>query len=104
MRSPGSQPPIRPQISTMPRPKTEAAAYLSIYKLVSEKKRLEQELQGLDQRRDRICQRLDVLNNQVATLKDSLQDFQADAVVKQGAIAQPQKPQPDGFSTLFLEY
>ncbi len=69
MRPPLSQTPIRPKVSTMPRAKTEAAAYLDIYKLVTERKRLEQELESLNQRRDRILKRLEVLNQQAEALE-----------------------------------
>lgn len=62
---------IRPKISTMPRQKTEAAAYLNIYKLTVEKKRLQQELETLEQRRERIQRRLALLDTQITDLESS---------------------------------
>ncbi|MCY7276637.1 MAG: hypothetical protein LH702_23605 [Phormidesmis sp. CAN_BIN44] len=59
----------RPKISSMPRPKTEAAAYLNLYKLSVEKKRLQYELDTIEQRRERIQKRLVFLENQVAELQ-----------------------------------
>jgi len=60
---------IRPKFSSMPRQQTEAAAFLDSYKLTVEKKRLQQELDSLNQRRDQILQRLSVIDRQVETLE-----------------------------------
>ena len=67
-----SRPPrrIQPKVSTMPRQQSESAHYLSIYKLTIEKKRLRQELESLDKRRDRIQTRLVDLEREVAALDD----------------------------------
>lgn len=56
---------FRPKISSMPRQKTEAAAYLDLYKLAVEKKRLQVELETIEQRRLLIQKRLTVLNSQM---------------------------------------
>lgn len=104
MRPPLSQTPIRSKISTMPRPKTEAAAYLNIYKLVTERKRLEQELEGLEQRRDRILKRLDDLTVQVAALEANAHGLRENPPPP-AQPALPSRTSPaDGFNTLFLEY
>ena len=50
MRPFRSQPPTLPKISTMPRQKTEATLYRSLYQLAVEKKRLQEELESLGQR------------------------------------------------------
>ena len=76
MRSPLSQNLNPPKISMMPRPKAEAAASLDVYKLITEKTRLESELETLEQRRDRIVQRLEILDTQVETLENSAQQLQ----------------------------
>lgn len=101
MRPQPSQSPIRPKISTMPRPKTEAAAYLDIYKLVTEKKRLEQELELLEQRRDRILKRLDVLHTQVETLETTAHQLRDDSPVNS---APDLETHSTAFKTLYLEY
>ncbi len=49
--------------STLPRPKTEAATYLNLYKLTIEKKRLEHELESIEVRRHRIQKRLTFLGS-----------------------------------------
>ena len=69
---------IQPKISTMPRQRSEAAHYLDIYKLTIEKKRLRQELVAIEQRRHRIQERLDLLEEQVTTLEQGAQDLRAE--------------------------
>jgi hypothetical protein len=111
--------PIRPKISTMPRPKTEAAAYLDIYKLVNEKKRLQQELSLLDEKRDRLQQRLAIIEAEVVQLEHNahhLRDQNGSSGSANTGIpfptSAPSAPQlpitppspPDSFDTLFLEY
>lgn len=103
MRPHPSQSPIRPKISTMQRPKTEAAAYLDIYKLVTEKKRLEQELERLEQRRDLILKRLDVLNSQVDNLETTAQEIRHN-VSPTGLNPSYQEADSKSFNTLYLEY
>jgi chromosome segregation ATPase len=73
-----SQGPIRPKISTMPRQKSEPTAYLDTYKLVVEKKRLQEELQKLDQRRIQVQQRLEQLNQQITGLEEDIQQMRRD--------------------------
>lgn len=104
MRPHLSQPPIRQKVSTLPRQKTEASAYLDIYKLVSEKKRLQQELEQVEQRRDRILKRLEALESQVLGLEQIAQQLR----LNPGSLSPPITPtkpgQPDTFNTFFLEY
>jgi hypothetical protein len=69
--------PIRPKISTMPRQQTEAAAFLDIYKLTVEKKRLEQELESLEQRRALVVQRLQVLESAIVQSEGKVQQMRA---------------------------
>ena len=57
-----------PKISTMPRPATEAAQYLDMYKLTVEKTRLEQELEYIDSRRQQLCDRLAEITQETAKL------------------------------------
>jgi len=98
---------IRPKISTMPRQRSEAAAFLNIYKLVVEKKRLEQELESLDERRKQICDRIAVLNQHVDKLETSVDQMRATETSPQKSSAPniaPDQEQSDGFNTLFLDY
>jgi hypothetical protein len=107
---------IPPKISTMPRQQTEAAAYLDIYKLVIEKKRLQQELGGMDERRQQICDRLALLEQHITALEQAahqVRDAEAkparlpDAVAKPLSSPKPTKPFTNPsptFDTLFLDY
>lgn len=109
MRPHLSKPSIRPKVSTMPRQKTEAAAYLDIYKLVNERKRLEQELTGLEQRRDRILQRLALIDQQTQVLEASAHTLRETGheVAPSHAVpsvAQPSSAAAESYNLLYLEY
>lgn len=107
---------IHPKISTMPRQQSEAAAFLDIYKLVIEKKRLQQELESMDQRRQQILTRLTVLDSQVADLEHTAHQLRdaaptPDAPLSQAPIAPTfkrsqsvQTSTGDLIDALFLEY
>ncbi len=109
-----SQPgPIRPRISTMPRAKTEAAAYLDIYKLVNEKTRLQQELLAMDGKREYLVQRLAAIEREVLKLEGSAHDLRdgtmlpatgpsPTAIFTAAKVSAP--TQSGSFDTLFLEY
>lgn len=94
---------IRPKISTMPRQKTEATVYLSIYKLSVEKKRLEDELEHIEARKSQIEQRLATIYQDIDTLKASVPEVQSSG---DRPVLSPQHPAQhhQGFETLFLEY
>lgn len=104
MRPHPSQSPIRPRVSTLPRSQTEASTYLDIYKLVSEKKRLQQELEQVEQRRDRILKRLETLESQVLGLEQTAQQLRLEPGSQIPTIATTKASQPDTFNTFFLEY
>lgn len=95
---------IRPKVSTMPRQKTEAAAYLDIYKLVNEKTRLQKELEALEQRRGLIQQRLTTIEAQVEQLEHSAHDLRDALPPVPRPMSQPQPTETGDFNTLFLEY
>jgi phage shock protein A len=104
---------IRPKISTMPRQASEAAAFLDVYKLVIEKKRLQQELESIEQRRQQIVDRLSLLETQVAALEETAHQLRA-GDVKPSHSRKSLKPEPkrsvdisssvDSLETFFLEY
>ncbi len=66
---------IRPKVSTMPRQQSEAAAMLDLYKLVVEKKRLQQELQNLETRRQQIGDRLNLLDQKIDSTETTIQQM-----------------------------
>jgi hypothetical protein len=104
MRPYASQTENRPRISTMPRQNTEAAAYLNLYKLSVEKKRLQYELETIDQRRQRIQKRLAFLDSQVTELEKSPEKLGTDTPKVMCPIARKAAPDTASFNTLYLEY
>jgi len=104
MRPYASQTGSRPQISTMPRQKTEAAAYLNLYKLSVEKNRLQYELETIEQRRQHIQKRLSFLDSQVAELEKSTEKLGTEAPRVTRPIVKQAAPDAASFNTLFLEY
>ncbi len=102
---------IRPKISSMPRQKSEAAAYLDIYKLVVEKKRLQQELDSIEQRRGQIHNRLAVLESQIQALENKAHELReapsdraSEGMPQHRATYSSQSEQAGQFKTITLEY
>ena len=93
---------ILPKISTMPRQKTEAAAYLEIYKRVNERTRLQKELASLGERHDRIEKRLEVLNSEVTRLESTTHQLRD--LTSENMTAQPQAANAEDFNTFLFEY
>jgi hypothetical protein len=108
-----------PKISTMPRPATEAAQYLDLYKLTVEKTRLEQELEYIDGRRQQLCDRLAEINQETAKLDATATNLRQPT--QSPAAARPQsanfapsatiylpernsRQAPDDYNTLMLDY
>ncbi|OKH49874.1 hypothetical protein NIES30_03940 [Phormidium tenue NIES-30] len=107
-----------PKISTMPRPATEAAQYLDMYKLTVEKTRLEQELEYIDGRRQQLCDRLAEIEQATAGLDAKAATLRQPT---QSAVAKPQglnfapsanvylpernsRQAPEDYNTLMLDY
>lgn len=90
----------------MPRQKSEPAAFLNIYKLEIEKKRLQEELQNIEERRGQIIQRLLLINQQVAGLEGSVQSMRHETPpdVSGGMTAHTYHPTNQTFDMLFLDY
>ncbi|MCS6793676.1 MAG: hypothetical protein NZ660_13745 [Oscillatoriaceae bacterium SKYG93] len=95
---------IRPKFSTMPRQKTEASAYLDLYKLALEKKRLQQDLQNIEKRRQQILKRLALLEVQIAEQERDAQQLREAPPVVTNLPIQPISSQSANFNTIFLEY
>lgn len=106
---------IQPKVSTLPRQKTEAAQYLDMYKLTIEKKRLQQELAALEQRRVRLEARLAKIDHQVETLETGAHQLRDANPSRQRAMGHfeptsniypptPQTRSEDEFGTVLLEY
>ncbi|WP_017299496.1 hypothetical protein [Nodosilinea nodulosa] len=82
---------IFPKVSTMPRPATEAAQYLDMYKLTVEKTRLQQELEYIDGRRQQLCDRL-------AEIEQETQALDAKAVNLRPPSHPTAAPKPQGMN------
>lgn len=95
---------ILPKISTMPRQKNEAAAYLELYKLEVEKKRLQQELQKMEVRRQQIHQRLAELDTQIVSLEQSVPQLRENSA--SGVVETVTKPvsKSENLDSFLLEY
>jgi chromosome segregation ATPase len=96
----------RPKVSTMPRSENAASAYLNLYKVETEKKRLSQELEALEERRDRILSRIETLNEQVSQLEGGAQGKHEPnkQIATRKTPPHSQTVQSNSFDTLFLEY
>lgn len=95
---------IRPKFSTMPRQKTEASTYLDLYKLALEKKRLQQDLQNIEKRRQQILKRLAILEIQIAEQEKDAQQLRDTPSVVTNSSLQHISSQSDNINTMFLEY
>jgi hypothetical protein len=112
---------IYPKVSTLPRQRTEAAHYLDLYKLTVEKKRIQRELESLNQRRQQLCDRLAEIEQQTTHLDQQAQHLRQ---AKPGSPAPRTTPRnshyaptsavylpdrspnttPDDYSTVVLDY
>jgi hypothetical protein len=97
----------------MPRSQSEAAAVLNLYKLTIEKKRLHQELQNLEIRRQQIGDRLIRLNQQVAQMESAIETLRNDenqgatsllSGIETSVTTVSATSSSDSFSTFTLEY
>lgn len=106
---------IRPKFSSMPRQQSEAAAFLDSYKLTVEKKRLQQELSSINQRRDQILQRLAAIDRTVDQLDDHAKKCRTHYAQGDRPISSPTahsghsantptNGQPSEIKTLFVDY
>ena len=62
----------RAKISTMPRTKTDASSQLDLYKMVTEKQRIQRELLNLKERTNILQRRLDILDAQIESTEQSI--------------------------------
>ncbi len=66
---------IRAKISTMPRNKSESSSQLEIYKMVTEKQRVQKDLISTKERMVILQQRLDVLNKQIEESEKAINEL-----------------------------
>lgn len=73
MQNPRAPRITRPKFSTMPRTKTEASEQLELYKMVTKRQRIQQELNLMEQRIQVLKKQLNVLDNQIEDTEQSIQ-------------------------------
>lgn len=101
---------IYPKVSTLPRPRSEAAQYLDMYKLAVEKKRLEQELTYLEQRRARVQTRLAKISDQVDSMEAGARQCHYSTLASSEPTSNIYPPgidddtAPEDFGLVMLEY
>lgn len=93
-----------PKFSTMPRQKSELTAGVDIYKLLVEKKRLQQELEMMEQRRQQINLRLAAIENQLVSQTNSIQQHQENPPASPNLPVPAPSPQPANLQSFVLEY
>ena len=96
-----TRPNLRPKISSLPSQQSELANSLNLYKLAIEKKRIQQELYSVEQRRQQLLQRLSVLESQMSQLIGSVQQQQQ---ASQPTNPHSQNSPSDNFDAFLLEY
>jgi hypothetical protein len=88
MRKIGNQGITRHNFSTMPRNKSEASNQLELYKLITEKQRIQQELAFIEQQTGVLKQRLSILKTQINSTENNIHQLrQIESVVP--PVAQP---------------
>ncbi|MEH1869799.1 MAG: gas vesicle protein [Nostoc sp.] len=90
MRKVRNQGIIRPKISTMPRNQSEASNQLELYKLITEKQRIKQELAFIEQRTVLLKQRLSTLQVQIDTTEKNIKHLRSsESEVQVPPVARP---------------
>lgn len=106
---------IRPNISTMPRSKTEASEQLELYKKVTKRQRIQQELQLIEQRTQELQHQLAVINKEIVQSEETIQRLRqstptsqqhSTTPLSQTRSAEPVKSQnhSNQYQTFHLEY
>ena len=66
---------IRPQISSMPRDRSEAAEQLELYRLVAKRQRIQSEIKLIEQRTQLLKQQLEGLNGKIEETESKIQEL-----------------------------
>lgn len=75
MQNHNSRKVFHPKLSTMPRNKSEAAEQLKLYKLVTERLHIQQELQFIEQRVKLLQERMVSLDQEIETTEKGIQEL-----------------------------
>lgn len=98
--------PIRPKISTMPRVKTEASMQLELYKLATEKQRIQNELKLLELRQQQLQERIGVVSQQIVEVEKETLELRRSSTTTRVQSKRPPKPTrvEKNVDTFYLEY
>lgn len=95
---------IIPKISTMPRPKTEASMQLELYKLATEKQRIQQELRFLEQRKQQLQERLILVNKEVLETEKKTMELRRGVADAPQIVTAKSIADSKNLDTFYLEY
>ncbi len=96
---------IPPTISTIPRNKSEASEQLELYKMVTKRQRIQQELQFMEQRLQVLRQQLGILDHQIENTEKTIQNLRQSTPSSPTSTTAPNKVvKSSNFPTFHLEY
>jgi predicted nucleic acid-binding Zn-ribbon protein len=96
---------IRAKVSTMPRNQSDASSQLELYKMVTEKQRIQRELYGIKDRMFVLQQRLDVLNNQIEETEKNIHKLrQPHSITVKNIVQTNKSTEPHTYHTFEIEY
>lgn len=96
---------IRPKISTMPRPKSDASSQLDLYKMITEKQRIQRDMYCIKERMIVLQQRLDVLNEQIETTEKTINRLrQPNSNIEQNIMPSHTYVESSNYQTFEIEY
>ena len=105
--------PIRSKISTMPRKQSEADHQLELYKLITEKQRIQEKLEVMEQQIQRLKSRLAFVTEQIETTEQSIQNLRTATANPPSVAKKPDSPKTvahssnnnsSNFQAFYLEY
>lgn len=105
--------PIRSKISTMPRKQSEADHQLELYKLITEKQRIQEKLEMMERQIQQLKNRLTFVTEQIETTEQSIQSLRTANPPSLSLAKKPDSPKTvthssnnnsSNFQAFYLEY
>ena len=104
--------PIRSKISTMPRKQSEADHQLELYKLITEKQRIQEKLEMMERQIQQLKSRLTTVTDQIETTEQSIQNLRTANPPSLSLAKKPDSPKTvanssnnsSNFQAFYLEY
>jgi len=97
---------IRAKVSTMPRNQSDASSQLELYKMVTEKQRIQRELCYIKERTTVLQQRLDVLNSQIEDTEKTIKKMRQpqSSPTSQNIVSPNSFVESNNYQTFEIEY